>query len=153
MPGSRPKHTNAVSWSGCVDTLPDPAISTERMALTNQENIRCRLKTPYRDGTTHIVLEPPDFIARLAALMPKLRVNLNRFHGVFVRGGLPPNSKLRKQLTPKAREQGYSINDEIKSPAQRHTARTSARWLKRVFNIDIAYLDVGKGRVQDAVAL
>jgi hypothetical protein len=25
----------------------------------------------------------PDFIARLAALVPKLRVNLTRFHGVF----------------------------------------------------------------------
>ena len=29
--------------------------------------MRYRLKTPYRDGTTHIVLEPLDFIARLAA--------------------------------------------------------------------------------------
>jgi hypothetical protein len=32
-----------------------------------------RLKTPYRDGTTHIVLEPLDFIARLAALVPPPR--------------------------------------------------------------------------------
>ena len=37
-----------------------PALSTERVALTNQENIRYPLKTPYRDGTTHIVLEPLD---------------------------------------------------------------------------------------------
>jgi hypothetical protein len=28
------------------------------------------LKTPYRDGTTHIVLDPLDLIARLAALVP-----------------------------------------------------------------------------------
>jgi hypothetical protein len=27
------------------------------------------LKTPYRDGTTHVVFEPLDFIARLAALV------------------------------------------------------------------------------------
>ena len=40
-------------------------------------------KTPYRDGTTHIVLEPLDFIARLAALVPAPRVHLTRFHGVF----------------------------------------------------------------------
>jgi hypothetical protein len=31
------------------------------------------LKTPYRDGTTHIVLEPVDFMARLAALVPPPR--------------------------------------------------------------------------------
>ena len=36
----------------------------------------CQLKTPYRDGTTHVIFEPLDFIARLAALVPKRRVNL-----------------------------------------------------------------------------
>jgi hypothetical protein len=27
------------------------------------------LKTPYRDGTTHAIFEPLDFIARLASLV------------------------------------------------------------------------------------
>jgi len=36
------------------------------------------LKTPYRDDTTHVVFEPLDFIARLAALVPNPRVNLTR---------------------------------------------------------------------------
>ena len=31
-------------------------------------------------GTTHVIFEPLDFIARLAALVPKPRVNLTRFH-------------------------------------------------------------------------
>ncbi len=43
-----------------------------------------KLKTPYSDGTTHVVLEPLDFIARLAALVPRPRVNLTRCHGVFI---------------------------------------------------------------------
>jgi hypothetical protein len=58
-------------------------VATDRLALTAQVNVRYTLKTPYRDGTTHIILEPSDFIARLAALVPTLRVNLARFHGVF----------------------------------------------------------------------
>lgn len=29
-----------------------------------------QLKTPYRDGTTHVIFEPSDFIARLAAAVP-----------------------------------------------------------------------------------
>ena len=29
--------------------------------------MRYRLKTPYRDGTTHVLFEPLDFVARLAA--------------------------------------------------------------------------------------
>jgi hypothetical protein len=31
--------------------------------------VRYTLKTPYRDGTTHIVLEPLDLMARLAAVL------------------------------------------------------------------------------------
>lgn len=31
----------------------------------------------------HVVLEPFDFIARLAALVPKPRINLTRIQGVF----------------------------------------------------------------------
>ncbi len=50
--------------------------------------MRYQLKTPYRDGTTHVIFEPLDFIARLAAPVPKPRVNLTRFHGVFA-----PNSR------------------------------------------------------------
>ena len=41
-----------------------------------------------------------EFMGRLAALVPKPRVNLTRFHGVFSRGGLPPNSKLREYVAP-----------------------------------------------------
>ena len=47
-----------------------PAIAAERLTLTAQGDVQFRLKTPYRDGTTHIVLEPLDFMARLAALVP-----------------------------------------------------------------------------------
>jgi hypothetical protein len=40
--------------------------------------VRYQLKIPYRDGTTHVIFEPLDFIARLAALVRKPRVNLTR---------------------------------------------------------------------------
>ena len=46
----------------------------KRLSLTPNGNIRYQLKTPYRDGTTHVIFEPLDFIARLAALVPKPRV-------------------------------------------------------------------------------
>ena len=35
-------------------------------ALTPNGDVRYQLKTPYRDGTTHVIFEPLDFIARLA---------------------------------------------------------------------------------------
>ena len=52
------------------------------------------------DGTTHVVrraapLRPMEFMGRLTALVPRPRVNLTRFHGVF-----SPNSKLREYVVP-----------------------------------------------------
>jgi len=52
-----------------------------RLSLTARGLVRYTLKTPYRDGTTHVIFEPLDFIARLAALVPKPRVHLTRYHG------------------------------------------------------------------------
>lgn len=43
----------------------------QRLSLTPNGNVRYQLKTPYRDGTTHVIFEPLDFIARLTALVPK----------------------------------------------------------------------------------
>lgn len=64
-----------------------PAVSEKRLALTANGQVRYELKPPYRNGTTHIIFEPLDFIAKLAALIPKPRVNLTRFHGVFAPTG------------------------------------------------------------------
>ena len=76
------------------------AVSEKRLAMTSGGRIRydvkgftnvaCagmrrsdQLKTPYRDGTTHVFFQPLDFIARLDALVPKPRVNLTRYHSVL----------------------------------------------------------------------
>ena len=77
-----------------------PAIVERRLSLANNGNVVIALKTPYDDGTTHVVLSPMEFMGRLAALVPRPRVNLTRFHGVFSRGGLPYNSKLREYVVP-----------------------------------------------------
>ncbi len=98
--------------------------------------MRYELKTPYSDGTTHVIFEPVDFMARLAALVPKPRVNLTRYHGVFA-----PNSSHRARVTPAKRGKGnqtkapYEPQDQ--TPTERRAAMTWAQRLKRVFNIDI----------------
>jgi hypothetical protein len=111
-----------------------PAVSEKRLALASNGKIRYQLKTPYRDGTTHVIFEPLDFLARLASLVPKPRVNLTRFHGVFA-----PNSKHRMYVTPAGRGKGKKDTDDQKdkTPGERRAAMTWAQRLKRVFNIDI----------------
>jgi hypothetical protein len=74
-----------------------------------------------------------DFIAKLAALVPKPLVNLTRFHGVFA-----PNSKHRVDVTLAKRGKGTKHHeDEDKNLERRHKAMTWAQLLKRVFNIDV----------------
>ena len=126
-----------------------PAVSEKRLALTSNGNIRYQLKTPYRDGTTHVIFEPLDFIAKLAALVPKPRVNLTRFHGVFA-----PNSKFRVRVTPAKRGSGRKRHQPTgdnwldKTPAERHAAMTWMQRLKRVFNIDIETCERCAGQVK-----
>jgi hypothetical protein len=48
-----------------------------------------------------------DFIAKLAALVPRPRVNLTRFHGVVA-----PNNKYRVWVTPARRGKGSAPDSE-----------------------------------------
>jgi hypothetical protein len=82
------------------------------------------------------VLEPLDFIARLAALVPPPRMHLTRYHGVFA-----PHSRLRAAITPAHRGKGggkpQTQEGADKPATPRHVAMNWAQRLKRVFGIDI----------------
>jgi hypothetical protein len=44
-----------------------PAIANERLSRNAKGQVVLQLKSPYRDGTTHIVMQPEEFMQRLAA--------------------------------------------------------------------------------------
>ena len=107
-------------------------MAVKRLSLTGQGQVRYRLKTPYRDGTTHIVLEPVDFVARLAAVVPPLRVHLMRYLGVFAQ-----HAALRAAITPAGRGPGArSRTRTADHPTSTHVAMQWAARLKRVFGIE-----------------
>jgi hypothetical protein len=71
---------------------------------------------------------------RLAALVPRPRLHLIRFHGV-----LAPNAKLRSKIIPTPPEPAAEPSNDH-AHAHRRTVRMSwARLLKRVFDIDIEH--------------
>ncbi|WP_050443252.1 IS91 family transposase, partial [Pseudomonas aeruginosa] len=118
-----------------------PAISEKRLSIALQGRVRYQLKTPWRNGTTHVEWDAVDFIAKLAALVPPPRAHLTRFHGVFA-----PNANLRAQLTPSGRGKrpagdavpvDVSAHDEPRSPEEKRRSMSWAQRLKRVFSIDI----------------
>jgi Putative transposase len=76
-----------------------------------------------------VVFEPLDFLARLAALVPKPRAHLTRDHGVFA-----PHSRWRAAITPAGRGSRTAVTD-TQTPAERHRAMSWAKRLKRVFQL------------------
>jgi putative transposase len=108
------------------------AIANERLSVNHAGQVVLKLKTPYRDGTSHIVMSPLEFMQRLAALVPRPRLHLIRFHGV-----LAPHARLRAAIVPiPAPPTTAHATDCEHAPGA--SARMSwARLLKRVFDIDI----------------
>ncbi len=85
-----------------------------------------RPKTVYRDGATHVIFGPLDFMARFAVLVPKPRANLTRFHGLFAGAPDLPNSNYRALVTPAKRGKGNKRKENNKTgdreAANRHAA-------------------------------
>jgi hypothetical protein len=74
-----------------------------------------QLKSAYHDGTTHIVMSPLEFMQRLAALAPRPRLHLIRFHGL-----LAPHAKLRAAIVPRPAENatGHAAHHAPDAPAR-----------------------------------
>ena len=109
-----------------------PAIANERLAINRDGNVVLKLKTAWRNGTTHIVLTPMEFMQRLAALVPRPRLHLIRFHGV-----LAPNAKLRSKVVPAPPQQTTTGEGDCEHAHSKPVRMTWARLLKRVFDIDV----------------
>ena len=91
-----------------------------------------QLKSAWRDGTTHIKMSPLEFMRRLAALVPRPRLHLIRFHGA-----LAPNARLRAAIVPRTPQKpgADAAHHAHEAPARMGWARL----LKRVFGIDIEH--------------
>ncbi|HEY5285160.1 MAG TPA: transposase [Polyangia bacterium] len=113
-----------------------PALANERVQCNAAGQVVLELKTPWRDGTTHLVMSPLEFMQRLAALVPRPRLHLIRLHGV-----LAPNTKLRALVVPQAPDDGVKAAppDMCEASCAHHgPVRPSwARLLKRVFDLDL----------------
>ena len=110
-----------------------PALGHKRLRRTRAGEVVLQLKTPYRDGTTHLVMAPLEFMQRLAALVPRPRLHLIRFHGV-----LAPNATLRCQIVPGGPDPATNPSEDHDASSPATPARlTWAQLLKRVFEIDM----------------
>ena len=58
-----------------------PAIANERLKRNRAGQVVLQLKSAFKDGTTHVVMSPMEFMERLAALLPRPRLHLIRSTG------------------------------------------------------------------------
>jgi len=61
-----------------------------KLCVLDDDTLSFKLKTPWSDGTTDLVLSPLELIEKLAALVRPARLNLVRYHGL-----LAPNAANR----------------------------------------------------------
>jgi len=134
-----------------------PPVSDARLALAESGRIELELKTPYSDGTTHIVLDPMTLLERLAALVPPPRAHLVVYHGVLAssaasRADIVPHSMNAASPTDSppignaspAPAPGDTAS--VRSPPPRSRNYTWAELMKRVFLIDVLQCPCGGSR-------
>jgi hypothetical protein len=107
-----------------------PPLANERLSVRADGRVLLQLKTPWADGTTHVVYEPLDFLAKLAALIPRPHKNLVLYHGV-----LAARSKLRPQVVAYRRE--IVADGEMTAPSVRRRCGAWAELMRRAFGHDL----------------
>ena len=119
MPGYAVARISARRSNGCAAISPARRVANERLKRDGSGDVVLQLKSAWRDGTTHIVMLPLEFMQRLAALVPRPRLHLIRFHGV-----LAPNAGLRAAIVPGASgKPGEHPGEHARAPARMSWAR------------------------------
>jgi hypothetical protein len=109
------------------------------------------LRRRWRDGTSAVVFEPLDFIARLAALVPRPRAHLLTYHGVLApaaqwRDDIVPGESTRKSPGQSSSDSGTDCGAHPTRKPDRPTRRPWAELMKRVFEFDVLVCPYCEGR-------
>jgi len=126
-----------------------PAVALNRLSLSSNGQVIYTLKKPYDDGTTKIKMTKLELMERLAAIVPRPKIHLIRFAGVFA-----PHYKYRSMVVPKPKE--LSLVEELiesKTNPKSKSRVTWARLLKRVFNIDVSKCNKCSGNMKIIAAI
>jgi hypothetical protein len=123
-----------------------PPVAMDRLEQLPDGRLSYRLKTPWHNGTTHVLFEPLEFLGPLAVLVPAPRVNMVRFHGVIA-----PAAKWRVAIVPECPEIeadacGHVNDGNEKTGRPRNYAWASL--MRRVFEIDVLKCTNCNGRLR-----
>jgi hypothetical protein len=108
-------------------------LSNDRLTILPSGNVRLRLKSVFRDGTSHLVFTMSEFIEKLTALIPPPKTHLSIWSGCFA-----PNSPYRRKvvLKPDAKK-GFDFKEDEDHPKPARRNYSWSKLLARVFKIDV----------------
>jgi hypothetical protein len=116
-----PSHDRAGLEKLCTYGL-RPAFSSKSVSLTDDGQVRLRLRKPWptQDGVTVLTFEPVEFLGRLAPLIPPPYAHQIRYHGLFA-----PRAKLRDAL-PGAPVSSTDVRPEVRIRMDELASRKSS---------------------------
>lgn len=128
-------------------------IATERLSEAFPNQLIYKMKSPWRDGTTHVSFSYLDFIARLVALIPPPRLNMVRYHGCFA-----PNFKDRNLIVKRSSQNNRTTESNLPSDFKslEKVKKGRLRWaemLKRTFEIDVTTCLKCSGRLEQIAVI
>ena len=124
-----------------------PPLATDRLRRLGDGRIRYELRHRWRDGTTHIVFEPRELMARLAALIPPPRQHQVRYHGI-----LAPSAAWRDHVVPEV----APARDKATMGAGGQSVTSGRSWaelMRRVFALDVMQCPRCGGRMRIIAAI
>ena len=81
-----------------------PPVSRSRLERLTDGRYRIAFKKPWSDGSTHLVLEGVELLARLAALVPQPRAHLTRYFGVLAPRADQSSTQARRRIYRASRD-------------------------------------------------
>jgi ribosomal protein S27E len=123
-----------------------PALAAGRLRIRDDGQLSFALKTPWANGTTHLLLSPHELLEKLAALVPPPRLNLIRYHGI-----LAANARDRDRIVPGVDDEPEATCQSDRQPCPRRLSW--CQLLARVFAIDVTECPDCGGRMKIIAAL
>ena len=131
-----------ISLERLIRYMARPPVCSERLSLNEEGQVEYRFKRPWKDGRTHVVLSPLEFIEKLSTLVPLPYLNLTHYSRV-----LACNSRYPSRVIPgKTRSQIKQEQVENEVPALQRGSWS--KLLARLFMIDVTKCSDCNGEVK-----
>jgi hypothetical protein len=112
-----------------------PPLAEKRVHVRDDAKVEIELKSPWPDGTTHLVFTPLELTEKIAALIPRPHENLLVYHGV-----LAANAKRRADVVAHGRGDATVPASRTANPDSPTRSRSPSDWatmMRRGLELDV----------------